>query len=97
MVRRLKEVLPELTSLPPKLFYPEFPENPQSVSEVVKRDRLLLDLNQAEYAKRLGAGIHTIVDRERGRIKSVATRNGKLICQEPNGESTNPFLSCGSS
>lgn len=81
MVRKLKEVLPELALLPPRLFYPRFPENPQSVSQSVKRERLLLDMSQGEYARHLGAGIHTIVDRERGRINSTITRGGKQICQ----------------
>ncbi len=81
MVRKLKEALPELASLPPHLFYPCFPENPQTIAQTVKRDRLLLDMSQGEYAQHLGAGIHTIVDRERGRIKSTFTRDGKQICQ----------------
>ena len=81
MVRRLKEILPELVSLPPQLFYPYFSENPQTIAQAVKRNRLLLDMSQDEYARHLGAGIHTIVERERGRIKSAVTRSGKLICQ----------------
>ena len=75
MVRKLKEILPELASLPTKLFYPYFPDSPRSLAEAVKKERLLLDLNQGEYAKRLGAGIHTIVDRERGRIQAERRLN----------------------
>ena len=81
MVRRLKEAFPELALLPSQLFYPYFPENPQTIAQAVKKERLLLDMSQSEYARHLGAGIHTIVERERGRIKSAMTRSGKLICQ----------------
>lgn len=79
MVRTLKKTLPELSKLPPSIFYPYFPEKPSNLAEIVKRDRLLLDLSQNEYAKHLGVGIHTIVDRERGRIKSNTTKSGIVL------------------
>jgi len=59
-VRRLKEVLPKLTQLPPNLIYPDFPIDPKREAERFKQERLSLDLSQSEMAKRLGVCEDTV-------------------------------------
>ena len=76
-IRRLKEIFSEIASLPPASIYPDFPPEPKTVGEQVKQDRLRLDLNQLEYADRLGLCVDTIRDRESGRSLKPLPERGR--------------------
>lgn len=76
-IRRLKVIFPEIATLPFSTIYPDFPLEPQTVAEQVKHDRLCLDMNQIEYADRLGLCVDTIRDREGGRCLKPLPEKGR--------------------
>jgi len=76
-VRGLKTIFPEVARLPLSAIYSDFPLNPKTLAEQVKHDRLSLDMNQIEYADRLGLCVDTIRDRESGRSLKPLPEKGK--------------------
>ena len=69
VIRKLKEILPELASISPALIYKDYPAEPKTLGERLRQKRLGLDLSQKELAKKLGVCQDAVADWEAGRTR----------------------------
>ncbi len=82
IIRKLKFTFPELVDVSPAMIYKDYPGEPKTLGERLRKRRLELDLSQKELAKRLGVGIDAIQDWEAGRTRKNDLKFEKQLMEK---------------